>query len=85
MLSDGTLLKSFSNMNVSEQKTICTDWLSYSFAVHFRKAFQRGTIRQHCVGPKISSTDEMFGSNLFLSDKIFDSRFYDCEDECLRD
>ena len=29
--------------------------------------------------------DEMFGSNLFLSDKIVDSRFCDCEDECLRD
>ena len=27
----------------------------------------------------------MFGSNLFLSDKIADSRFFDCEDECLRD
>ena len=29
--------------------------------------------------------DEMFGSNLFLSDKIVDSRFCDCEDECLWD
>ena len=46
---------------------------------------QQGTIGQHCVGPKISSTDEMFESNLFLSDKIIDSRFCDCEDECLRD
>ena len=27
----------------------------------------------------------MFGSNLFLSDKIVDSRFCDCEDECLGD
>ena len=27
-----------------------------------------GAIGQHCVGPKISFTDEMFGSNLFLSD-----------------
>ena len=27
----------------------------------------------------------MFGSNLFLSDKIVDSRFCDCENECLRD
>ena len=34
--------------------------------VHFRKAFQQGTIGQHCVEPKISFTDEMFGSNLFL-------------------
>ena len=33
-------------------------------------AFQQGTIGQHCVGPKILFTDEMFGSNLFLSDKI---------------
>ena len=41
--------------------------------VHFRKAFQQGTIGQHCVGPKISFTDEMFGSNLFLSDRIVDS------------
>ena len=40
---------------------------------------------QHCVGPKISFTDEMFGSNLFLSDKIVDSSFCDCEDECLWD
>ena len=36
------------------------DWLSCSLAVHFRKAFQQGTIGQHCVGPKISFTDEMF-------------------------
>ena len=27
----------------------------------------------------------MFGSNFFLFDKIVDSRFCDCEDECLRD
>ena len=27
----------------------------------------------------------MFGSNLFLSDKIVDSRFCDSEDECLWD
>ena len=27
----------------------------------------------------------MFGSNLFSSDKIVDSCFCDCEDECLRD
>ena len=27
----------------------------------------------------------MFGSYLFLSDRIVDSRFCDCEDECLRD
>ena len=53
--------------------------------VHFRKAFQQGTIGQHCVGLKISFTDEMFGSNLFLSDKIVDSRFYDCKDKCFRD
>ena len=59
--------------------------LSCSLAVYFRKAFQQGTIGQHCVGPKISFTDEMFGSNLFLSDKIVDSRFCDCEDECLWD
>ena len=26
--------------------------------------------------------DEMFGRNLFLSDKIVESRFYDCEDKC---
>ena len=86
MLSDGTLLKSFPNNEPqSEQKTICTDCLSCSFAVHFRNAFQQGTIGQHCVGPKILFTDEVFGSNLFLSDKIVDSRFCDCEDECLRD
>ena len=27
----------------------------------------------------------MFGSDLFLFDNIVDSRFCDCEDECLRD
>ena len=27
----------------------------------------------------------MFGRNLFLSDKIVEARFCDCEDECLRD
>ena len=85
MLSDGTMLKSFPNMNREARRKLCTDWLSCLFAVHFRKAFQQGTIGQHCVGPKISFTDEMFGSNLFLSDKIADSRFCDCEDECLWD
>ena len=85
LLSDGTLLKIFPYMNREEQKTIYTDWLSCSLAVHFRKTFQQGTIGQHCVGPYISFTDEMFGSNLFLYDKIVDSRFCDCEDECLRD
>ena len=28
---------------------------------------------------------EMFGRNLFLPDKIVESRFYDCKDEYLRD
>ena len=54
---------------------------SCSFAVQFRKAFQQETMGQHYVGPKISFTDEMFGSNLFLSDRTIDSRFCDCEDE----
>ena len=40
---------------------------------------------QNCVGPNILFKDEIFGSYLFLSDKIVDSRFCDCEDECLRD
>ena len=77
--------KAFLTWTVSEQKTIYTDWLSCSLAVHFRKAFQQGSIGQHCVGPKFLFTDEMFGSNLFLSDKIEDSRFCDWEDESLRD
>ena len=47
--------------------------------------FQQGTIGQHCVEPKISFTNEIFGSNLYLSDKIVDSHICDCEDECLRD
>ena len=33
------------------------------------------------LGQNISFTDEMFGRNLFLSDKIVDSRFCDCEDD----
>ena len=29
--------------------------------------------------------NEMFGRNLFLSDKIVEPSFCDCEDECIRD
>ena len=71
MLSDGTLLKSSPKTNrKASRKLLVLIWLSCSFAVHFRKTFLQGTIGQHCVGPKLSFTDEMFGSNLFLSDKI---------------
>ena len=77
MLSDGTLLKKLSlhEPRASRKLFLLIGFLARSRAVHFRKAFQQGTIGQHCVGPKISFTDEMFGSNLFLSDKIVDSRF----------
>ena len=86
MLSDGTLLKSFPNMNREASRKL---FALIGFLARSRyilvKFFKQGTIGQHCVGPKISFTDEMFGSNLFLSDKIVDSRFCDCEDECLWD
>ena len=49
------------------------------------KLFSRGSPGKHCVRSKFSLMDEVFGRNLFLSDRIVESRFCDFEDECLRD
>ena len=49
------------------------------------KLSSRKPYGKHCVGPKFLFVKEMCRRNLFLSDKIIESHFYDCKEECLRD
>ena len=72
------------NREVSRKLLVLIGFLACSQYI-LEKLFSREPSSSIVLAQKISFTDEMFGSNLFLSDKIVDSRFCDCEDECFRD